>query len=61
MQFINLKLMKTIFEETNNKFLETQGELIVSKVSERAWYTQFAICMTEILKQYNIDECYVVD
>lgn len=58
---LNLKLMKKIFEETNKVFLETQRELILSNVSERAWYTQFAICFTEKMKEYEIDSCYVVD
>lgn len=48
-----------VFEKANTLFLEEQKELILSNVSERSWYTPFAMCLKEEIKRNDITGYYV--
>lgn len=45
----------------NNRFLREQKELVISGVSERAWYTHFAIYFSIALNYFRIPRKYTVD
>ena len=48
-----------IFEKASASFLKEQKDLITSNVSERCWYTPFAIYLNEEIKKNNINGYYV--
>ncbi len=49
-----------IFEKANKLFLQEQKGLILSKVSERSWYTPFAMYLKEEMRRNNIIG-YIID
>lgn len=48
-----------VFEKASASFLKEQKDLITSNVSERCWYTPFAIYLNEEIKKNNINGYYV--
>lgn len=58
---LNLDTMIEMFQYVNNKFLKEQKELVLSNVSERAWYTHFAIYFSRVLNSFKLPRRYTVD
>lgn len=52
-------VLKEIFEKSNLCFLKNDKSLLIHNVSERSWYSRFAIYMTELIKKYGIKNYYV--
>lgn len=48
-----------IFEKSNLCFLKNDKSLLINNVSERSWYSRFAIYMTDLIKKYGIKNYYV--
>lgn len=56
---IDLEYLQDLFIQANELFLKQEKELILSTVSERSWYTRFAIYLNKILEETNIKDYYI--
>ena len=54
-----VNILIDIFEKANSCFLENDKSLLINNVSERSWYSRFAIYMTEFIGKSGIKNYYV--